>query len=80
MICGNNQLFQGHLEEAATWYRRARASWRARTERRVCSGSSTELLALAYAHDVTAVDAAAKVLTEVGEARTPHAAYVVLRR
>ena len=38
--------------------------------------ASTELLALAYAGDPTAADAAGDVLAEVGEAQTPYAAYV----
>ena len=68
MIRGNFELFEGRLDEAVTWYRRARQAARDDPSQRLMA-SSTELLALAYAGDPTAADAAAALLAEVGEAR-----------
>ena len=73
-ICGSYELFQGRLDEATAWYRRAgEAAGSDRAQRLLAS--STGVLALAYAGDPTAVDAAAEVLAEVGEGRSPYAAY-----
>jgi len=74
MICGNYALFEGRLDDAVMWYQRARRAARDDPPQRLMA-SSTELLARAYGGDPTAVDAAAAVLAEVGEAQTPHAAY-----
>jgi predicted ATPase/DNA-binding SARP family transcriptional activator len=73
-ICASHELFQGRLDEAARWYRRARDAAVDDLAQRLMA-SSTEVLALAYAGDPTAADAAATVLAEVGEAQTPYAAY-----
>jgi predicted ATPase/DNA-binding SARP family transcriptional activator len=74
LIRGNYELFEGRLGDAVTWYRRARRAARDDPPQRLMA-TSTELLALAYAGDPTAADAAAAVLAEVGEAQTPHASY-----
>ena len=73
-ICGSYELFQGRLDEATTWYRRAGEAAGSDPAQRLLA-SSTGVLALAYAGDPTAVDAAAEVLAEVGEVRSPYAAY-----
>jgi predicted ATPase/DNA-binding SARP family transcriptional activator len=75
MMRGNIALFAGHLDEAVTWYRRAGDVTRADPAQHLIA-AGTEVLALGYAGDPTAGDAAAAVLAEVGESRTPHAAYV----
>jgi predicted ATPase/DNA-binding SARP family transcriptional activator len=74
-ICGSYDLFQGRLDEAAAWFRRARdAAGPARGQRTIAG--CTELLALAYAGDRSAADdAAAALLAEVGETRSAYAAY-----
>ena len=41
---GNYELFEGRLEEAAAWYRRARGSGRPPNRRNGCSSPRTELL------------------------------------
>jgi predicted ATPase/DNA-binding SARP family transcriptional activator len=73
-LSGSYELFEGRLDEAARWYRQARATagddW---AQRLVAAGS--EVLALAYAGDPAAVDAAADLLAEVGDAATLYAAY-----
>ena len=74
MVCANNALFVGRLDEAAEWYRRARAAAADDPAQHVMA-ASTLVLALAYADDPAADGAAAEVLDEVGEAVTPYAAY-----
>ncbi|MGD9701164.1 MAG: BTAD domain-containing putative transcriptional regulator [Acidimicrobiia bacterium] len=73
-ICGNYELFQGRLDEAASWYRRARDAAGDDRVRRLFA-TSTEVLALAYAGAPTAVDIAADVLAEIRESASPYAAY-----
>ena len=75
MLSGNCALFQGRLDEAATWYERGRAAAVDDPAQRLM-GASTRLLPLAYSGDPTAAEQAADVLAEVGEATTPYAAYV----
>ena len=75
MLSGNCALFQGRLEEAATWYERGRAAAVDDPAQRLM-GASTRLLPLAYSGDPSAAEQAADVLAEVGEATTPYAAYV----
>jgi predicted ATPase/DNA-binding SARP family transcriptional activator len=73
-LSGSYALFEGRLDEAARWYHRARgAAGDDRAQRLVAAGA--EVLALAYAGTAAAVDAAADLLTEVGEAATVYAAY-----
>jgi tetratricopeptide (TPR) repeat protein len=76
MVCGNVALFQGRLDEATGWYRRARdaATAAADPAERVVA-VSTEILALAYGGDPTAGYLANDVLSEVGKGPTPYAAY-----
>jgi predicted ATPase/DNA-binding SARP family transcriptional activator len=74
-VCGNYELFEGRLEEAIRWYRRGvAAAAEDPPQRMVIAGA--EVLALTYAGDPAAVDRAADLLREVGEACTPYAAYV----
>ena len=75
MIRGNYELFQGHLDNAAAWYRRARDAAADDAPQRLFA-ASTELLALGYAGDPAALELSARLLSEVGDAPTPHAAYV----
>ncbi len=75
MINGNFALFEGRLDDAADWYRRARDAAGAGDPPRRLFAESTELLALAYAGDRAAVVQAATLLAELGAAATPHAAY-----
>jgi predicted ATPase/DNA-binding SARP family transcriptional activator len=75
VICGNNGLIEGRLDEAVDWYHRGiAAAGDDRSQRLFASG--TELLALAYAGDPSVVEAADVLLADVGDERTPHAAYV----
>jgi tetratricopeptide (TPR) repeat protein len=73
-IRGNYELFEGRLDEATRWYQRAREA-AAGDPAQTLIASSTQLLALAYAGDPTAVDVATEVLAQAGETATPHAAY-----
>ena len=75
MINGNFALFEGRLDDAANWYRRARDAAGVGDPPRRLFAESTELLALAYAGDRAAVGQAAALLAEVGAAATPHAAF-----
>jgi predicted ATPase len=74
VIVGNNGLIEGRLGQAVAWYRRAIASAGDDRSQRLFT-LSTELLALAYAGDPTVVESADALLAEVGNERTPHAAY-----
>ena len=74
MVRGNHALFEGQLAEAVAWYRRAAAA--AQDTDEVLMPRATELLALGYAGDGTASQKAAALLADLGQARTPHAAYV----
>jgi predicted ATPase/DNA-binding SARP family transcriptional activator len=70
-LSGSCALFEGRLDEAARWYRRARgAADDDPAQRLVAAGA--EVLALAYAGHAAA---AADLLAEVGEAATVYAAY-----
>jgi predicted ATPase/DNA-binding SARP family transcriptional activator len=72
---GNHALFEGRLDDATSWYRRAvDASVDDPAQGLVAKG--TALLPLAYAGDPSALDAASALLADVGDARTPYAAYV----
>ena len=75
MICANAALFEGHLDDAVEWYRRGvDASADDRAQRLMAR--STQLLARGYGGDPGAADAAAELLAEIGDDRTPYAAYV----
>ncbi len=74
MMCGNNGLIEGRLDEAVAWYRRALGSAGMDRSHRLFTWS-TEVLALAYAGDPGVVAAADALLAEVGDEPTPHAAY-----
>ena len=74
MVRGNYELFQGNLDKAAAWYRRA-ADAAADASQRLFA-ESTEVLALTYAGDAAALELSARLLAEVGAASSPHAAYV----
>jgi len=74
VICGNNGLIEGRLDDAVGWYRRAIAAAGEDRSQRLFA-SSTELLALAYAGDLSVEAAANEVLAEVEGERTPLAAY-----
>lgn len=73
LMRGNVDLFEGRLDEAAAWYRRAITV--AADDPTSHFSASTRVLALAYAGDPSAVDVAANILAELGDARTPIAAY-----
>jgi tetratricopeptide (TPR) repeat protein len=75
MIYGDFELFEGRLDDAADWYRRARDAAGDRDPAQRLFAESTELLPLAYAGDRAAVEQAATLLAELGAAATPHAAY-----
>ena len=81
MINGNFALFEGRLDDAANWYRRARDAAGVGDPPRRLFAESTELLALAYAGDRAAVGAGRRV---AGRARcgghTACRLCVVLRR
>jgi tetratricopeptide (TPR) repeat protein len=74
-IRGNHELFQGRLDEAVTWYRRARDAAAEGTFARLLA-AGTELLALGYAGDPSAPDRARRLLDEIGDSRSACAAYV----
>jgi predicted ATPase/DNA-binding SARP family transcriptional activator len=71
-ICGNVELFEGRLDEAVRWYRRAAEAAADDPAQKVIG---TELLARAYSADPAGVDIAADLLAEIGETRSPYAAY-----
>ena len=73
-FCGTCALIEGRLEAAARWYRRARDDAGDDRAQRL-QATSSEVLALGYAGDPAAGDAAAGVLAEIGEERTAYAAY-----
>ena len=74
MVRGNHALFEGRLADAVTWYRRAAAASDDPAEQQL--PRATELLALAYGGDGAASHQATVLLAEVGDACTPHAAYL----
>ena len=69
-MCGNSALFEGRLDDSITWYRRAVELVADDPGQHLLAGS-TKLLALAYAGDTDAADAAAQVIAEVGDACSP---------
>ena len=72
---GSNELFLGHLEEAAAWYRQAVAT----SDDDPLTGlmaAASEVLALGYAGDPSAAAKADALLARVGDEPTPYAAYV----
>jgi len=73
-LCGSYQLFQGQLDEAATWYRRARDAAGDDPAARLLA-ICNELLAIAYAGDPATADVATRLLADIGEARSAYAAY-----
>jgi predicted ATPase len=73
-LCGSYQLFQGQLDQAVAWYRRARAA-AVGDQAGELLARCNELLALAYAGDPTAADFAAGLLADIGGARSGYAAY-----
>ena len=75
MVRGNHALFEGRLADAVAWYRRAAADPSCEFVERLMP-RATELLALAYAGDRATSRQASAVLDDVGETRTPLAAYV----
>jgi tetratricopeptide (TPR) repeat protein len=73
-LCGSYQLFQGRLDEAVTWYRRARDDAAADPAGELLARCN-ELLAVAYAGDPMAADLATDLLAGIGETRSAYAAY-----
>jgi predicted ATPase/DNA-binding SARP family transcriptional activator len=73
-MVGNYALFRGRLDEAVTWYRHAQESASADPAQRLVVAGA-EALALAYAGDARAADAAGVLLATIGEATNAYAAY-----
>ncbi len=74
-IQGSNELFLGHVEEAAAWYRQSVAT----SDDDPLTGlmaAASEVMALGYAGDPSAAVKAAALLARVGDVPTPYAAYV----
>jgi predicted ATPase/DNA-binding SARP family transcriptional activator len=74
VVRGNHALFEGQLADAVAWYRRAVAA-ASDDPVELLIARATELLALAYAGDDAASRQASALLADVGDARTPPAAY-----
>jgi hypothetical protein len=74
-IRGNFELFEGRLDEAAEWYRRAVAAATDDPGQRLVSAGAL-LLALGYAVDPAAEALADELLAEVGTSPSAVAAYV----
>ncbi len=74
MMWASYELFEGHLEESARWYRVAHRAAGDRAGKRLLAAGSG-LLALAYAGDPTAVEGTERLLEEVGESCNPYAAW-----
>ena len=74
MARGNYELFQGNLDKAVAWYRRATDAAADASQRLFAEG--TGLLALGYAGDPAALDLSERLLADVGTAPTPQAAYI----
>ncbi len=74
-IQGSNELFVGHLDEAAAWYRQA-VETSADDPLTGLMAAASEVLALGYAGDPSAAVKADALLADVGDAPTPYAAYV----
>jgi hypothetical protein len=74
-ILGSYELFEGHLVEAAAWYRRT-VELAAEDPAQRWMGAASELMALGYAGDPAAVERAEALLVdEQAAGETPHAAY-----
>jgi predicted ATPase/DNA-binding SARP family transcriptional activator len=73
---GNFELFEGRLDAALDWYRRAIVAADAAGDvgQRLIA-SATEVLAMAYAGAPATAERADALLAEVGDAPTPHAAH-----
>jgi predicted ATPase len=74
-IRGSYALFEGRLEEAAAWYRRAYVAAEGDPALRLMAAGS-ELLALGYLGDPRTAEVSAALLDEVGEVPTPYGAYL----
>jgi predicted ATPase len=75
-ICGSFALFEGRLDEASVWYRRAVEAAIATDDRlQWMFALATWLLALGYAGDPSAAELASELLADVGENPSPHVAY-----
>jgi predicted ATPase/DNA-binding SARP family transcriptional activator len=73
---GNYELFEGRLDAALGWYRRAdRVAAAAGDVAQHFIAAATELLAMGYAGDPAAAERAEALLAEVGDTVTPHAAH-----
>jgi predicted ATPase/DNA-binding SARP family transcriptional activator len=73
-IRGSFELFEGRLDSAVRWYQRALDAAADDVAQRLFV-AATAVLALAYADDPTVGERVDALLTEVGDAVTPHAAY-----
>ena len=72
--CGNFDLFEGRLDRAAAWYRRAIAAVGDHHGQRQVA-TSTELLALAYGDDPSAAAAADALVGQLDDTATVYTAY-----
>jgi tetratricopeptide (TPR) repeat protein len=70
---GNVDLFEGRLDAAVRWYRRAIEVADDSTQQLIARGA--ELLALGYAADPAAADLANAVIREIGDTQTAPVAY-----
>jgi hypothetical protein len=75
MVCANASLFEGRLDDAVAWYRRG-VDAAADDPAQHLMARTTQLLALGYRGDPDTAAAAAELLEEIGDARTPYTAYV----
>ncbi|HUF98517.1 MAG TPA: BTAD domain-containing putative transcriptional regulator, partial [Ilumatobacter sp.] len=74
---GNIELFEGRLDEAASWYRRSADDARnAADSERFLMAEACELLALGYAGDAAVSNRADELLDVGGATETPYAAYL----
>ena len=75
-IRGNYELFEGRLDAALGWYRRADGAAAAAGDvAQHLVAAATELLAMGYARDPATAERADALLAEVGDAVTAHAAH-----
>lgn len=74
-VCGSYALFEGRLDDAAEWYRRAAEAATDDPAQRLMATSS-QLLALGYAGAASAAERAAGLVAEVGTPVMAYAAYV----
>lgn len=73
-VLGNGALYEGDLDQALQWYRRAAEAAADDPAHRALCGAS-EVLALGYADHPDADRRAREVLAEIGDAMTPYAAF-----